>query len=59
MANNHMKKFSTSLGIKELQIKTTLRFHLTPSDWLSLRKKTTKNASEDAVRIPYTLFLGI
>jgi hypothetical protein len=42
MAKNHMKKCSPSLTIKEMQIKTTLRFHLTPVR-IVIIKNTTNN----------------
>jgi hypothetical protein len=42
IAKKHMKKCSPSLAIKEMQIKTTLRFHLTPVK-IAIIKNTTNN----------------
>jgi hypothetical protein len=42
MAKKHMKKCSLFLAIKEMQIKTTLRFHLTPVR-IAIIKNTTNN----------------
>jgi hypothetical protein len=45
MTEKHLKKCSTSLVIREMQIKTTLKFYLTP---IGMTK--TKNSSESRCR---------
>jgi hypothetical protein len=40
MTKKHMKKCSSFLSIEEMQIKTTLRFHLTPVRIASIKNTT-------------------
>jgi hypothetical protein len=61
VAKKHMKKCSPSLAIKEIQIKTTLIFHLTPIR-IAIIKNTTNNKCWQGCggkRNPHTLLVGM
>ena len=48
MANKRMKRCSTSLIIREMHIKTTMRYHLMPVRMAAIQKSTNNNVGEGA-----------